>query len=189
MSHHRRVPRVTLAPVRSGYAGRNSASFVFRKDGRMISAYLYFVDDALDGMVDIVMELGDELANRRLDLPGANSPYAVLTHCLGVIEYWAGHIVAGRVIERDRAAEFRATGSVADLVERVRRARAQLESDLSELDSGGAPRGTPLPDDAELPIARTQGGALVHFYEELAQHRGQMEATRDVIRAEWAIFR
>ena len=78
------------------------------EDGRMISAddYLYFVDDALDGMVDIVMDLGDELANRRLDLPGANSPYAVLTHCLGVIEYWAGHLVAGRVIERDRPAEF-----------------------------------------------------------------------------------
>jgi hypothetical protein len=158
------------------------------EDGRMISAddYLYFVDDALDGMIGIVMDLGDERANRRLDLPGANSPYAVLTHCLGVIEYWAGHIVAGRVIERDRAAEFRASGSVAGLVARVRRVRGQLEVDLSQLDPGGAPRGTPQPDDAALPIARTQGGALVHVYEELARHRGQMETTRDVMRADWA---
>jgi hypothetical protein len=57
--------------------------------------YLYFTDRALDGMAAIVAELGDELANRRPDLPGANTPYAVLTHCLGVAEFWAGHLVAG----------------------------------------------------------------------------------------------
>jgi len=34
-------------------------------------------------MLDIVTRLGDDLANRHLDLPGANSPYAILTHCLG----------------------------------------------------------------------------------------------------------
>ena len=160
----------------------------FGEDVRMISVddYLFFVDDALDGMAGIVTDLGDELANARLDLPGANSPFAVLTHCLGVIEYWAGFIVAGRVIERDRAAEFRATGAVADLVGRVRQARVQLAADIAELDPTGAPRGTPEPEDAELPVARTQGGALVHIYEELAQHRGQMETTRDVLQASWA---
>ncbi len=36
--------------------------------------YLYFVDQALDGMVEIITGLGDDLANRRPDLPGANSP-------------------------------------------------------------------------------------------------------------------
>jgi hypothetical protein len=29
----------------------------------------------------------------------------------------------------------------------------------------------------------TQGEVLLHVYEELAQHRGQMEITRDVLRA------
>lgn len=52
-----------------------------------IEDYLAFVDDALDGMVSIVSELGDERANRRPDIPGANSPYIILTHCLGVMEY------------------------------------------------------------------------------------------------------
>jgi hypothetical protein len=79
-----------------------------RKAAEMISVddYLFFVDEALDGMVRIVTELGDDLANRRPDVSGANSPYAVLTHCLGVMEYWAGYLVAGRRIERDRDAEF-----------------------------------------------------------------------------------
>ncbi|MGH8969257.1 MAG: DUF664 domain-containing protein [Actinomycetes bacterium] len=147
--------------------------------------YLTFVDDALDGMVDIVTGLGDDLANRRLDIAGANSPYAVLTHCLGVLEYWGGHVVAGRRIERDRDAEFRSAGSTRGLVERTRQARRQLVADVASCEPLAPPRGALDADVADLPIARTQGGALVHIYEELAQHRGQMEVTRDVLTAPW----
>lgn len=156
--------------------------------GSMISVedYLYFVDEALEGMVAIVTELGDELANRRLDVPGANSPYAVLYHCLGVMEYWGGALVAGRSIERDRDAEFRSVGRADELVGRTRDARRQLDADIADLQPFAPARGTPEPEDVDLPLARTQGGALVHIYEELAQHRGQMEVTRDVLRAAWA---
>ena len=151
-----------------------------------VDDYLYYVDEALDGMIAIVTELGDELANRKPNLPGANTPYTILTHCLGVMEYWAGHLVAGRRIERDRDGEFRATGDVADLVDRARVARRQLASDIEELEPFVPPRGEPRPDVVDLPIARTQGGALIHIYEELAQHRGQMEGCRDVLIAPWA---
>jgi hypothetical protein len=146
-----------------------------------VEDYLYFVDTALDGMVSIVTELGDELANQRLDVPGANSPYAILIHCLGVMEYWGGHVVAGRTVQRDRPAEFRASGAIVDLVDRVRVARRQLRSDMANLEPTAPPRGTSDRHDLESPIARTQGGALIHIYEELAQHRGQMEVTRDVL--------
>ena len=147
---------------------------------------LTYVDDALEGMIGIVEDLGDELANRRPAMPGANSPFALLTHCLGVLEYWGGHVVAGRRISRDREAEFRATGAVAELVERARAARRQLATDLADFDGNAPPRGALPPDDADTVVGRTQGGALVHIYEELAQHRGQMEVTRDVLRAPWA---
>jgi hypothetical protein len=153
-----------------------------------IDDFLYYVDDALDGMVRIVRELGDDLANRRPDVPGANSPFAILTHCLGVMEYWGGEIVAGRSIVRDRPAEFRATGSVAGLTDHTERARQQLRADVAALDPFGPPRGVPRAKDSMLPLARTQGGALLHLYEELAQHRGQMEITRDVLRTPWARF-
>lgn len=148
--------------------------------------YLFYVDEALDGMVRIITELGDDLANRRPDLPGANSPYAILTHCLGVMEWWGGQVVAGRSVERDRDAEFRATGTVADLVERTRRAREQLESDIADLEPSAPPRGVTKPEDADLPLVKSQGGALIHVYEELAQHRGQLEISRDVLLAPWA---
>ncbi len=151
-----------------------------------VDDFLYFVDEALEGMVAVVTELGDELANRRLDLPGANSPYAILYHCLGVMEYWGGAMVAGRSIERDRDAEFRASGGVGELVRRTWQARRQLDADIADMEPPAPPRGTPEPEDAELPLARTQGGVLIHVYEELAQHRGQVEVTRDVLRAAWA---
>ncbi|MGH8895281.1 MAG: hypothetical protein ACRDWY_18540 [Actinomycetes bacterium] len=102
--------------------------------------YLAFVDDALDGMVDIVTGLGDDLANRRLDIAGANSPYAVLTPCLGVLEYWGGHVVAGRRIERDRDAEFRSAGGTRGLVERTRQARRQLVADVASCEPLAPPR-------------------------------------------------
>lgn len=157
--------------------------------GSVISVddYLHYVDEALDGMAAIVTELGDDLANQRLAVPGSNSPYAVLNHCLGVIASWGGYMVAGRVISRDRDAELVSAGPVAELVERISGVRSQLVADLARLEPSAPLRGTPAPDDADLPMGRTQGGALIHLYEELAQHRGQMEVTRDVLLAAWSV--
>ncbi len=115
-----------------------------------IDDFLYYVDDALDGMARIVSDLGDDLANRRPDLPGANSPFAILTHRLGVMEYWGGEVVAGRSIVRDRPAEFRATGGVAELTDRVERARQQLRADVVALNPFGPPRSSPHDMDATL---------------------------------------
>lgn len=146
-----------------------------------VEDYLWFVDDALDGMVAIITTLGEELANQSPDLPGANSPYAILTHCLGVMEYWAGQVISGRTVQRDRPAEFVATGRVDGLVDRTRQARVRLAADLEDFDGFATPRGEVDPDDVRLPIGRTQGGVLLHIYDELARHRGQMEITRDIL--------
>jgi hypothetical protein len=145
------------------------------------SDFLWFVDHALDEMVGILRGLGDDLANRRPDLDGANSPYAILTHCLGVMEYWGGWMIAGREIERDRDAEFRAEGPVGELTVRTVEARRRLEADISAVDPSAPPRNTPDPGFADLPFGRTQGAVLLHIFEELAQHLGQMELSRDVL--------
>src|ERR1700712_1512271 len=128
-----------------------------------------------------VVELGDARANRRPDLPGANSPFAILTHCLGVVEFWGGHVIAGRPSHRDREAEFVATGSVAELAGQARAAQIQLRADVAGIDPLASPRGDVDPEDAILPEGRTQGGAFVHILEELAQHRGQLEISRDLL--------
>ena len=72
-------------------------------------------------------------------------------------------------------------GAVRDIAVRVRISKGQLREDLATFESAASPRGVVSPHDAELPIGRTQGGALFHVYAELAQHRGQMEITRDIL--------
>jgi hypothetical protein len=143
--------------------------------------YLYFIDRALDGMAAILAELGDERANQRPDLPRANTPFAIVTHCLGVAEYWAGHLVAGRTVVRDRDAEFTAAGAVNDLLRRLEAAKRQLRSDVALADPRGALRESPPPAYLATRPDITQGAALQHVYEELARHHGHLEITRDLL--------
>lgn len=143
--------------------------------------YLFFVDRALDGMTRILIELGDEQANRKPDLPGANTPYQILTHCLGVVTFWSGQVVAGREVHRDRAAEFTASGPVAELVERTAAVRAQLAEDVAGAEFGAPVRREAPPHWRTFPGGISQGAALLHVYEELAQHHGQLEVTRDAL--------
>jgi hypothetical protein len=157
----------------------------FEKSMLSIDDFLWYLDQALDTMVEIVVDLGDVAINRRIDTPGSNSPYAVLTHCLGVIEFWGGHAIAGRTIQRDRASEFVATGSVEDILGKVERSREQIREDIKALEPGSPPRGALSQKDLDKPTGRTQGGVLMHIYEEISQHLGQMEVSRDVLKTKW----
>lgn len=146
--------------------------------------YLYFADRALDGMVSIVSDLGDDLANRKPSLEGSNSPFALLTHCVGVVDYWVGHLVAGRDTDRDRDSEFLASGLVQPLLDTVLSVKSQLVEDVFHAEPAAPLRSSPPADFQGPDMELTQGGALQHVYEELAQHYGQMELIRDVILAE-----
>jgi hypothetical protein len=143
--------------------------------------YLWFVDLALSGMIAIVEELGDDLANRRPPFRGGNSAYVILTHCLGVLEYWGGATVAERPVQRDRAAEFTASGEVAGLVRRTEHARRRLREDIVGLDAAATPMSVRRDPDDPVPYTESKGAVLLHILEELFQHFGQMEVTRDAL--------
>lgn len=149
-----------------------------------VGAVVSYVDRAVDQMTEIVTGLGDDLANRKPALPGVNSPYAILRHCLGVMEFWGGEVVAGREVIRDRPAEFRSHGPVADLAAAAHKALGQFRADAGTADFAGPPRGgaghKKHPDELEF---ASQGHALLHVLEEVTQHLGQIELTRDVLRA------
>ena len=146
--------------------------------------YLWFAELALGEMTRIVGELGDDLANQRPPVAGVNSPYVILTHCLGVMEYWAGATVAGRSIDRDRDAEFTARGDVATLCQRAEEARRRLRGDLSGLDPWATPSNVRPNRDDPVPYSETKGAVLLHILEELFQHLGQMELTRDILQVQ-----
>ena len=145
------------------------------------SDYLWFVDLALRQMTTIVEELGDELVNRRPPFRDTNSAFVILTHCLGVMEYWGGATVAERPIQRDRAAEFTASGDVAGLLRRSEQGRRRLREDLVGLHAEAPPVNVRRDPEEAVPYTETKGSVLLHILEELYQHLGQMELTRDAL--------
>ena len=81
----------------------------------------------------------------------------------------------------DRSAEFTATGDVAGLLRRTEHARRRLREDLVGFRAAAPPVSVrPDPDDP-APYHETKGAVLVHILEELFQHLGQMEITRDAL--------
>lgn len=145
--------------------------------------YLYFVDRAFDGMLAVLRELGDDRANHAPPLEGANSPWAITHHCAEVADYWIGHLIGGRPSERDRAGEFTTTGTVAELAGRIGALRVTLRDDLADFDPDAPLRHIP-PAAYEGPTRTlSAGGVLLHVLEELAQHHGQVQVSRDVLDA------
>lgn len=146
--------------------------------------YLYFLARAFTGMLDALDELGEDAINTRPPLLGANSPFAIVHHCVEVADYWIGHVVAGRPTRRNRAGEFSATGSLDDLRHQVADVQRRLLADLAGADLAGTPKNPPASDyeGPEQPL--TCAGVLLHVLEELAQHHGQVQLSCDLLQCE-----
>lgn len=132
----------------------------------------------LDEMIDVVAGLDDKTANAVPGLPGGNSAYQILSHCLGMARQWTAEHILGEPTGRDRAAEFRASGDVAELVARARATREQLAADLARMEPGMQVPGRP---GADTFWSHEVEGILLHVLEELCQHLGHLEITRDLV--------
>jgi len=91
--------------------------------------------------------------------------------------------VAGRDVDRDRDAEFRAAGSVDRLVEACAEAKRQFAADLAVAEPDKPLRRPPQGSGGTDRELENQGAALLHVLEEVAQHHGQAELTRDLLRS------
>ncbi|KGN37022.1 DUF664 domain-containing protein [Knoellia subterranea] len=152
-----------------------------------IDEYLAFCDAAIDGYAGCVSSLGEAHLNEVVTLsdgsplPGSNSAFALVAHIVGVMGRWGRTVNRGIVVPRDRDAEFTATGTVDQALALLDLGRARLHEDVRACDPAAAPVNPPTGRDRTA--YATQGAILLHVYEELAQHLGQLEVTRDVILA------
>jgi len=144
---------------------------------------LPFINRALDGMLQIAETLGDARVNQRPTFAGANSPYVILTHCVGLTHNILGATLGGRAYQRDREAEFRAQGTVADLRQAVRALQQLIQEDITHV-QGEQPPAFPWRPRNSAMQDWLQGSILLQCYTELAQHHGHMEITRDVLLAQ-----
>ena len=146
--------------------------------------YGYFLlERHFDEMTAAAAGLGDDLVNVVPGLPSANSAYQIVFHCCGMLEWWTRAAILGLDVDRDRDAEFVATGTVAQLTARVAEVRAQFLADLDRIDPSAPLSGDPSEEYQGTPIGETSGGALMHVFEELAQHHGHLDLTRDLVLA------
>jgi hypothetical protein len=149
-----------------------------------VDEYLAYCDRALDAYARIVTRLGDDLVNARPHgIRGANSAFALVTHVAGMAARWGSTVNRGVVVPRDRDAEFTATGTVAEALALVEATRTRLHDDARAASPREQPANPVTRRDGSTADA-TQGDVLLHVYEELAQHLGQLEVTRDVLLAQ-----
>lgn len=147
-----------------------------------LDSYLRFCDEALDGYAACVRELGEPLVNASVaSVEGSNSAFALVSHVVGVMGRWGRTVNRGIVVPRDRDAEFTATGTVDEALALLESGRTRLHEDVRATDPAAAPVNPP--EGRDRPAYETQGEVLLHVYEELAQHLGQLEVTRDVLLA------
>ena len=57
--------------------------------------FVPYMSAAFDGMLAIAEELGDERLNQRpQQMLNTSTPFAILTHCIGLTRYWLGTVIA-----------------------------------------------------------------------------------------------
>ena len=144
---------------------------------RQLQSLLARVCDCLEG-------LSEGQLNRRPPIEGANSAYVVAAHTLGNARAWVLGIACGQPVERDRPAEFRASGrDASDLAASAERLSQEIDAALatlapSDLDRRLVPPQRLLGEGEPHEISVRE--ALLHVVEHASIHLGQLQITRDL---------
>ncbi len=134
--------------------------------------------------LDQFKDISDRDLNRPFVLPESNSAFVLATHLIGSAEYWVLELAGGRDVQRDRLAEFRATGTGAALAARYERWLAAMQDLLQTLPDEQLDQLVPVqpgyhPSLDETPM--TLRDALLHAIEHCALHQGHLELTRQLL--------
>lgn len=147
-----------------------------------VSDFALFCNRTLDGMSGVIAKLNNEQLNAETGLPGSNTAFQLVYHATQACTYWVDHIVCGNPTDRDRDAEFRSSGTASEAhaaifaLRELLTERSELLTTVTELANSPqtvTPLGQPW----------TVGAALIHAYEELAQHLGHAEITADLVQS------
>ena len=139
-----------------------------------------YIASSLDRLVGCLDDLNAESLNWRPPAADVNSLYALTMHTLGNAEENILEVLCGHPLARDRAGEFAAQGANLGVVAaRWGDLRARLETGLAELPDGGLDRTYQHPRRGPL----TGREIVIVVARHAAEHLGQAELTRDLLRA------
>jgi uncharacterized damage-inducible protein DinB len=148
--------------------------------GAEIGVFWRSIASSLDRLLDCVVGMSEADLSWRPGARGANSLAVLAVHTLGNLEENLLGTLCGREVRRDREAEFHAAAvSAAALREHWRGLRAEVETALAALDD------LALDLDRTHPRRGTLTGreVLLVVARHVAEHMGQAELTRDLLRA------
>jgi len=137
-------------------------------------------------MIAKLAVLSDQQLNQPLPVPDANTLFAIATHAVGMGEFWVLTLVGDRPSNRNRMAEFQATGEGKQLIMRYEQWITETHALLNSLPDGAMQR------VVEPPLAfRSTGGlqdgpltvrdCLYHVVEHTATHLGHLQLTADLL--------
>jgi uncharacterized damage-inducible protein DinB len=152
-----------------------------------IDLYLKDLGRLFDKLYSSLDGLSEAELNCKPPAPESNSIFVIATHMMGNARAWILGICCGAPIERDRPAEFRASGSDAKpLINDARNLFGEIDASLRALDAASLD---------ELREARqhlwgagtaepvTGREAITHVLTHWAEHMGQIVLTKDLSRA------
>ncbi|GAA3279571.1 DUF664 domain-containing protein [Nesterenkonia halobia] len=138
--------------------------------------------EKFDELVALVASCDDATANA---VPAAgrpeamNSPIQLLVHTCGMMRRWSCSVNRGLPVPRDRDAEFTARMPAAEALALASRTRADFRDDVASTDPDAAPAAVPA--GREHLWTGSCRGVLLHVFEEICQHLGHAEITRDML--------
>jgi len=115
-------------------------------------------------------------------LEDVNTFYALMTHLIGAGEYWILHASAGRPSDRNRPAEFRATGSRIALIQRADTWMNETKDYLATLTEEDLNR--MFERGGNDPRRWTVAECIMHAVEHTAVHVGHLQIQRQIWNAE-----
>lgn len=118
-----------------------------------------------------------------------NTFYALATHTVGAGEYWILVAAGQRHGDRDRLAEFRATGTLADLRARYDQWLTEAADVLSTIDKATLKSNFFREEVPERGLSRarlTRAECITHALEHTAVHLGHLQLQRQLYDAERA---
>jgi uncharacterized damage-inducible protein DinB len=127
--------------------------------------------------------LSDESLNRPVPLPDTMTLAALATHLVGAGEWWVLATAGNRHVERDRPAEFHATGAVAALAARYEQWIIDIHQVLDNLPAREMERVVEPGEYRGTLGNQTMAvrDCLLHAVEHSANHLGHIQLTRQIL--------